>query len=135
MVGMAAGGGYIMTKPILVVDDSATIRMGLEELIRRIGHDVRTAGSAEEALSLVDGGLSAKLVLTDYNMPGANGVEFIKQLRTRAAYRFTPIIVVTTESQADLRGNAKSAGATGWLVKPVKPAQLTDVIQKVLPNG
>ncbi len=124
-----------MSIPILVVDDSKTIRMSLTEILGRLGYQVEVAEHAAEALAKADGGFSAKLVITDYNMPGMNGVELISALRQRPAYRFTPILVLTTETQQELRGAAKKAGATGWLVKPVNAAQLTQVVAQVLPPG
>lgn len=67
-------------------------------------------------------------------MPGKNGVQLIEALRTKAKYRFCPILVLTTETQQELRGQAKKAGATGWLVKPVNAGQLVDVVKQVMPK-
>ena len=119
---------------ILVVDDSKTIRMSMTEILGRLGYQVDVAASGEEAVELVDGGLESKLVVTDYNMPGMNGVDLIRVLRTKAKYRFTPILVLTTETQQNLRAEAKEAGATGWLVKPVNAGQLVEVVKQVIPS-
>lgn len=124
-----------MTVKILVVDDSKTIRMSLTEILGRLGHSIEVAESGEEAVEIVDKGFEAKLVITDFNMPGMNGVELIQVLRKKAKYRFCPILVLTTETQQDLRGEAKKAGATGWLVKPVNADQLASVVKQVLPTG
>lgn len=124
-----------MSKQILVVDDSKTIRMSMTEILGRLGHDVVVAESGEDAVAKVDDGVSAALVITDYNMPGMNGVELIKELRSKPKYRFTPILVLTTETQQELRGSAKKAGATGWLVKPVNASQLVEVVKQVIPRS
>lgn len=123
-----------MSDKILVVDDSKTIRMSMTEILGRLGYEVLLAESAEQAMELVQGGLEAKLVITDYNMPGKNGVQLIQELRTQPKYRFSPILVLTTETQQDLRGQAKKAGATGWLVKPVNAGQLVEVVKQVMPK-
>lgn len=119
-------------KTILLVDDSPTILASMGQLLERGGYKVATANHAEDAADKVDGGLKADLVITDYNMPGMNGVELIQSLRKKSGYRFTPMLVLTTESQQTKRDDAKAAGATGWLVKPVPADQLSGVLQKVL---
>ena len=106
----------------------------MTEILGRLGYQVDVAASGEEAVELVDGGLESKLVVTDYNMPGMNGVDLIRVLRTKAKYRFTPILVLTTETQQNLRAEAKEAGATGWLVKPVNAGQLVEVVKQVIPS-
>lgn len=123
-----------MSSKILVVDDSKTIRMSMSEILGRLGYDIEVAASGEEAVQIVDGGLAAKLVITDYNMPGMNGIELIQELRKKPKYRFGPILVLTTETQNDLRQLAKKAGATGWLVKPVNAGQLVEVVKQVMPG-
>lgn len=123
-----------MSKKILVVDDSKTIRMSMTEILGRLGFDIEVAASGEEAVEKVDAGLAAKLVITDYNMPGMNGIDLIHELRKKPKYRFGPILVLTTETQQDLRQQAKKAGATGWLVKPVNATQLVEVVKQVMPS-
>ncbi|MBT9382852.1 response regulator [Pseudooceanicola sp. CBS1P-1] len=120
---------------ILIVDDSPTVLMSMEQLLSRFGYGVMKAASAEEALRSVSGGSRPNLVITDFNMPGKNGAELIRALRAMAQHRFTPMLVLTTESQRDRREEAKAAGATGWLVKPADPVQLESVLKKLLPNG
>ncbi|SOC21047.1 response regulator [Rhodobacter maris] len=118
---------------ILIVDDSPTVLMSMEDLLRRFGHRAIRANSAEEALSKVAGGLAPKLVITDFHMPGKNGAELIAALRSKGSLRFTPMLVLTTESQRERRNEAKAAGATGWLVKPVDPKQLEAALAQLLP--
>ncbi|MEL6185196.1 MAG: response regulator [Myxococcota bacterium] len=124
-----------MSKKILVVDDSKTIRMSLTEILGRLGNEVLLAETGDDALQQVKGGLTADLVITDYNMPGMNGIELIEALRKEKAFRFLPILVLTTETQGDLRQAAKKAGATGWLVKPVNAQQLVQVVNQVMPGS
>jgi len=119
---------------ILIVDDSPTVLMSMENLLARLGHRAIKASSAEDALGKA-AGAAAKLVITDYHMPGKNGVELIRALRGNSQYRFTPMLVLTTESQKEKRDEAKAAGATGWLVKPVDPKQLEGALKQLLPGG
>lgn len=121
-------------KTVLLVDDSPTILMSLETVLTEAGFRTILANNAEEAMELVKGE-RPDLVITDLNMPGRNGIELIQHLRTEAGLRFNPILMLTTESQADKRAEAKAAGATGWLVKPVKARDLLAVVKKVLPNA
>ncbi|KAA5603810.1 response regulator [Roseospira marina] len=118
-------------KSILLVDDSPTILASVGQLLERTGYKVTTAKHGEEACALVDGGLTANIVITDQNMPGMSGIDLIRTLRKKAGYRFTPMLVLTTETQQVKREEAKAAGATGWLVKPVAPDQLAAVLKKV----
>lgn len=120
---------------ILIVDDSPTVLMSMEQLLKRFGYSVEKAASAEEAITNVGTGTTPNLVITDLNMPGKNGVQLIQALRAMPQFRFTPMLVLTTESQRERRDQAKAAGATGWLVKPADPAQLQGVLKKLLPTG
>lgn len=120
-------------RTILIVDDSPTVLMSMQNMLSRLGYKVQTASSAEDALKKVPANPSPNLVITDFNMPGKNGAELIKALREMRQFRFTPMLVLTTESQRDRREQAKAAGATGWLVKPMDPAQLQGVLEKLLP--
>lgn len=120
---------------ILIVDDSPTVLMSMEGLLARFGHRAIKASSAEDALSRVSSGVAAKLVITDFHMPGKNGAELIRALRATPQHRFTPMLVLTTESQRERRDEAKAAGATGWLVKPVDPKQLESALKQLLPAG
>ena len=121
-------------KPILLVDDSQTMLTSISSVLKRAGLVSATADSAEKALAMVNGGLTPCLVITDYHMPGMNGVELIAKLRKTAATRFTPMLVLTTDSESSKRQSAKAAGATGWLVKPVDPASLLQVVKQLAPG-
>ncbi|MQY52585.1 response regulator [Rhodocyclus tenuis] len=124
-----------MAKTILVVDDSATMLMSVKTTLEMNGFKAETAADGLQALTRLKGGLKADLIITDVNMPNMNGMDLIKNVRTLPGYRFTPILTLTTESQATKRDEAKKLGATGWLVKPVSGADLIKVIKQVLPGA
>jgi two-component system chemotaxis response regulator CheY len=86
-------------------------------------------------MAKLTGGLKPSVILTDLNMPQMDGITFIKEARRSPATRFTPIIVLTTESSAQANGDARAAGASGWLTKPTEPAQLISTIKSLLPAG
>jgi len=122
-------------KPVLLVDDSPTMLSSIASILKRAGISCETAGTGEAAIAKVNGGLAPCLVITDYHMPGMHGVDLIGKLRRHAATRFTPMLVLTTDSQPEKRAAAKAAGATGWLVKPVDPAALLQVIKQLVPGA
>lgn len=120
---------------ILLVDDSSTVLMSMGQLVSRLGYQVVQATSAEDAMAKVKAGADFNLMITDFNMPGRNGADLIRALRGHPKYRFTPMLVLTTESQRERRDEAKAAGATGWLVKPADPVQLQSALKRLLPTG
>ncbi|WP_119395103.1 response regulator [Salinibius halmophilus] len=120
-------------KKILLVDDSKTMLMSLESVLKKAQFETKAVTSGQEALTTVQQ-FAPDLVITDLNMPGMDGIELIKQLKAQPKMRFKPILMLTTESQASKRAEAKAAGATGWLVKPVAPNDLLAVLKKVLPG-
>jgi two-component system chemotaxis response regulator CheY len=116
---------------ILAVDDSASMRQMVSFTLKSAGHEVLEAADGVEALKLAQG-QSVDLVLSDVNMPNMDGITLCKNLRELATYKFTPILMLTTESTGDKKMEGKSAGATGWIVKPFNPDQLLTTIKKVL---
>ena len=116
---------------VLLVDDSPTILMSLSALLTKHGFAVRTAKDGADALKQVAAAVP-DLVISDLNMPGMNGIAFLREVRRVPGMRFTPVLILTTESQAEARAEAKAAGATGWLVKPFDPPKLLDVVKKVI---
>lgn len=119
-------------KTILLVDDSATILLSISGILGKAGYAVEKASSAEEGLGKFNSGSKVDLLITDLNMPGMNGIEFIKKVRALPNYRFMPILFLTTESQQSKRAEAKAAGASGWLVKPANADDLLATIKLVL---
>jgi two-component system chemotaxis response regulator CheY len=116
---------------ILAVDDSASMRQMVSFTLKGAGFTVVDAVDGVDALSKAKTG-KFDLVLTDVNMPNMDGISLIKELRTLPAFKFTPILMLTTESGTDKKGEGKSAGATGWIVKPFNPEQLLATIKKVI---
>lgn len=116
---------------ILVVDDSASMKKMVTFTLQGAGHTVSEASDGAEALRAAQGG-TFDLVLSDVNMPNMNGIELCEQLRKLPSYKFTPILMLTTESAGDKKLQGKGAGATGWIVKPFNPEQLISTVSKVL---
>lgn len=116
---------------ILVVDDSPSMQKMVSFTLKGSGHQVVEASDGKQALALAQK-QSFDAILSDVNMPNMNGLELCEQLRKLPNYKFVPILMLTTESSGDVKMVGKSAGATGWLVKPFNPDQLVKTIEKVL---
>lgn len=119
-------------KTVFCVDDSTTVLLSLSAILTKAGYGAEKATNAEEALGKLKGGLKPDLIITDLNMPGMNGIDFIKQVRQLPNLKFVPILFLTTESQQAKRAEAKAAGASGWLVKPVNGEELLNTIKLVV---
>ncbi len=120
-----------MSKIIMTVDDSASVRQMVSFTLKQSGYQVIEAVDGRDALSKLNGS-SVQMLLTDLNMPNMDGIELIRNVRANSSCKFIPIVMLTTESQAEKKQEGKSAGATGWIVKPFKPEQLLAVVKKVL---
>lgn len=121
-----------MPKTIIAVDDSMSIRETVKLTLHAAGYQIMTAEDGCSGLALCQQN-KADLIITDLNMPRMDGISMISQLRALSQYRFTPILMLTTESQEDKKIAGKKAGATGWIVKPFDPARFIAVVQKVCP--
>ena len=124
-----------MAKTIFLVDDSVTMLMSVKATLEMNGFKVETAGDGVQALAKLKAGVKPDLIITDINMPNMGGLELIQNVKTLPGFRFTPILTLTTESQAAKRDEGKKLGATGWLVKPVAGPDLVKVIKQVLPGS
>ena len=124
-----------MGKTILIVDDSATMIMSVKSTLEMNGFHVETANDGVQALGKLKSGSKPDLIITDVNMPNMDGLELIRNVKLLPGFRFTPILTLTTESQAAKRDEAKKLGATGWLVKPISGPDLVKVIKQVLPGA
>lgn len=124
--------GDSMSKLILTIDDSRTIRDMLKLTLTEAGFEVLQGVDGEDGLNVL-GETPVDLVITDINMPKMDGYEVIRRLRANSKYQKTPILVLTTESDGDKRNIARQAGATGWIVKPFDPARLVETVRKVAP--
>lgn len=120
-----------MAMKILAVDDSATIRQSVKFALEKSGYEVTTAGSGAEALQALEKG-KVNLIITDLHMDGMDGLELIRKIRSNPTHKFTPILMLTTESSQEKIAEGKQAGATGWIVKPFKPEQMLATVEKVL---
>ncbi|MBF0357519.1 MAG: response regulator [Magnetococcales bacterium] len=120
-----------MAKTIMTVDDSASVRQMVSLTLKDAGYEVVEGVDGKDALNKLNS-YTVDMVLTDLNMPNMDGITLIEELRKLAQYKFTPIVMLTTESQGNRKMEGKQAGATGWIVKPFKPHQLLGVIKKVL---
>ena len=121
-----------MPKTIIAVDDSMSIRETVRMTLESAGYRVLTAEDGSKGLALAQQ-QRADLVITDLNMPVMDGITLISQLRALPNYRFTPLLLLTTESQDDKKIAGRRAGATGWIVKPFDAMRFIAVVQKVCP--
>jgi two-component system chemotaxis response regulator CheY len=124
-----------MPKTIMIVDDSNTMLMSLQNSLEVAGFNVVAAGDGAIAMHKLQEGPKPDLIITDINMPNMGGIEFIGRARKLSGFRFTPILALTTEGQQAKRDEAKKLGATGWLLKPVSGADLSKIIKQVLPGA
>ncbi len=120
-----------MEKTILVVDDSESIRSLVRFTLQTAGYQVLTGVDGEDALKHFNG-TAISLVVTDLHMPNRDGISLIKAVRGLPPYQSVPILLLTTESQADKKEAAKAAGATGWIIKPFQQDKLLAVVQKLI---
>ncbi|MGB1540133.1 MAG: response regulator [Rickettsiales bacterium] len=119
-----------MGKKALTVDDSKTMRDMVSFTLKNAGFEVIEAEDGKDAIAKL-GGQPVDVVITDLNMPNMNGFELIRELRGNPTYRGTPILMLTTEGDDSKKTEGKSAGATGWIVKPFNPEKLVQVVNKV----
>ena len=124
-----------MAKTIMIVDDLPTMLMSMEGMLSKAGLGVSKANNAEEALVMLKGGGKPDMIITDLNMAAMNGIQFIREVRRLPGYAFMPIVMLTTESQQQKREEAKSAGATGWMVKPVQPQAMLQIVKQLVPGA
>lgn len=119
-----------MGKKVLAVDDSKTMRDMVSFTLKGAGYEVVEAADGLLALEAL-GDQRVDLVITDINMPNMDGISLVKALRSNPVHSSTPILVLTTESDDSKKNEGRSAGATGWIVKPFEPEKLLKVVQKV----
>ena len=120
-----------MTKKILVIDDSASLREVVTIALRGAGYEVLQAADGKEALDKLDG-TRIHLAICDVNMPVMDGITFVKEAKKRPEYRFMPIIMLTTESRESRKQEGQMAGAKAWVVKPFRPEQMLHAVSKLM---
>jgi two-component system chemotaxis response regulator CheY len=120
-----------MGKTILVVDDSASVRQVVGIALRGAGYDVIEGVDGTDGLAKLDG-RKVHLIISDVNMPRMDGITFVKEAKKLPNYRFTPIIILTTESEEKKKLEGQAAGAKAWVVKPFQPAQMLAAVSKLI---
>ena len=120
-----------MAKTVMVVDDSASLRQVVSIALKGAGYDVVEGCDGKDALTKLDG-RKVHLIISDVNMPNMNGIEFVKEVKQLAGYKFTPIIMLTTEAGDSMKQQGQVAGAKAWVVKPFQPAQMLNAVSKLI---
>jgi two-component system chemotaxis response regulator CheY len=120
-----------MSKTIMIVDDSSSLRQVVGIALRKAGYEVLEACDGKDGLDKLTG-QKVHMIVSDVNMPNMDGISFVKAVKQLAAYRFTPIAMLTTETTDEKKQAGKDAGAKAWVVKPFKPEQLLAVVQKLV---
>jgi len=120
-----------MAKTVLVVDDSASLRQVVSIALKGAGYEVLEGCDGKDALSKLTG-QKVHLIISDVNMPNMDGITFVKEVKKLANYKFTPIIMLTTESQEAKKAEGQEAGAKAWVVKPFKPETMLQAVSKLI---
>jgi two-component system chemotaxis response regulator CheY len=120
-----------MAKTIMIVDDSASLRQVVGISLRGAGYDVIEGCDGVDALAKLTG-QKVHLIISDVNMPNMDGISLVKAIKQLPAYKFTPIVMLTTESQEGKKAAGQAAGAKAWMLKPFNPPQLLNVVQKLV---
>ncbi len=120
-----------MAKTIMIVDDSASLRQVVSIALKGAGYDVIQACDGKDALAKLDG-KKIHLIISDVNMPNMDGISFVKAAKQLAAYKFTPVIMLTTEAGDAKKAEGQAAGAKAWVVKPFQPAQMLAAVTKLI---
>jgi two-component system chemotaxis response regulator CheY len=120
-----------MPKTIMVVDDSTSLRTAVRIALNSAGYEVVEASDGKAALDKLDG-RKLHLVISDVNMPNMDGYTFVQAMKQLPAYKYTPVVMLTTESSDDKKEKGKAAGAKAWIVKPFMPAQMLKVVSTLI---
>ena len=120
-----------MPKTVMIVDDYVSLRQVVSIALKGAGYDVLEACDGQDALSKLTG-QKVHLVISDVNMPNMDGISFVKNLKQLPEYKFTPVIMLTTESQEGKKAEGQAAGAKAWVVKPFQPAQMLAAVSKLI---
>ncbi|MCR5864278.1 MAG: response regulator [Aquincola tertiaricarbonis] len=120
-----------MPKTIMIVDDSASLRQVVGIALRNAGYDVLEGCDGKDALAKLKG-QKVHLMISDVNMPNMDGISFVKAVKQNPSYKFTPIVMLTTETADGKKAEGQAAGAKAWVTKPFKPEQLLGVVQKLV---
>ena len=119
-----------MSKTVMVVDDSSSFRTVVKLALQKAGYLVIEAGDGKDAVAKL-GGQKINLIVCDVNMPNMDGLAFLRHIKAQAAHKFTPVIMLTTESQDSKKAEGRAAGARAWITKPFQPSQLVEAVNKL----
>ena len=120
-----------MAKTIMIVDDSASLRQVVSIALKGAGYDTIEACDGRDALTKLDG-TKVHLIISDVNMPNMDGISLVKEVKKHPSYKFTPVIMLTTESQEGKKAEGQAAGAKAWVVKPFQPQQMLAAVAKLI---
>lgn len=120
-----------MAKTIMIVDDSASLRQVVSIALKGAGYDVLEASDGQDALSKLTGG-KVHLIISDVNMPRMDGLTFVQEMKKLPAYKYTPVIMLTTEAGEAMKEKGRAVGAKAWVVKPFKPDQMLNAVSKLI---
>lgn len=120
-----------MGKTVLIVDDSASLRQVVNLTLAGAGYNVIEACDGKDALSKANGE-KFHLIISDVNMPNMDGLTFLREVKKNPAYKFTPVIMLTTEAGEDKKKAGQESGAKAWIVKPFQPGQLLAAVAKLV---
>ena len=119
-----------MAKTVLIIDDSSSLRALVKLALTRAGYAVIEASDGKDALAQLDKAAKVHMIVSDVNMPGMDGITFVREAKRHARHKFIPVIMLTTEDESAKIQQAREAGAMAWLVKPFSPPQLLDAVSK-----
>jgi two-component system chemotaxis response regulator CheY len=119
-----------MSKKVMIVDDSGSFRTVVKLALQKAGYETLEAVDGKDAVGKLNGD-KINLIVCDVNMPNMDGLSFLRHLKTTSNYKFTPVIMLTTESQESKKAEGKAAGARAWITKPFQPSTLVDAVNKL----
>lgn len=122
-----------MARKILILDDSQSMRSLLGMTLKQMGFEVIDAEDAADGISKLKQNPDVEMIFSDLNMPGKNGIEFIKSVKSDPVFKIIPVVMLTTESGENRKEEGKAAGAMAWIVKPFKVETIQSVVKKILP--
>jgi two-component system chemotaxis response regulator CheY len=120
-----------MSKTVMVIDDSGSFRTVVKLALSKAGYGVLEASDGVDATNKLNGAGKVNLIVCDVNMPNMDGLTFLKNLKSNPVHKFTPVIMLTTESQEARKAEGRAAGARAWITKPFQPSQLVDAVNKL----
>jgi len=121
-----------MAKTVLIIDDSSSLRALVKLALTRAGYAVIEASDGKDALAQLDKAAKVHMIVSDVNMPGMDGITFVREAKRHPRHKFIPVIMLTTEDENAKIQQAREAGAMAWLVKPFSPPQLLDAVSKLV---